>query len=119
MVLKSTLKMIGLKLRSENTRLISAPARAGECLVEAHGDVSGVRRVPAVLATGPLEPSVAAHCQVGSSGRGRAQQECGGLISFRGARDPRKEKQTSAQKTRRGSVRAVFFLLGLRCGWQI
>lgn len=75
--------------------------------------------VSAVLATGPLEPSVTGHCQVGSNGRGRAQQECGGLISFRGARDPRKEKQTSAHKTRRGSARAVFFLPGFCRGWQI
>lgn len=79
----------------------------------------GEAGVSAVLATGPLEPSVTGHCQVGSNGRGRAQQECGGLISFRGARDPREEKQTSARKTRRGSVRSVFFLPGLRCGWQI
>lgn len=53
---------------------------------------------------------MAGHCQVGSNSRGRAPQECGRLISSRGARDPRKEKQTSAQKTQRGSVRAVFFL---------
>lgn len=67
---------------------------------------------------GALEPLATGHCQVGSSAGAepRAHQECGRLISCKGARDAERKANVSVGRRRR--VPARVFLLQAP-GWQI